>query len=132
MNWLYIFLGFSLLIILHEGGHYAAAKAGVIGFTKALALEVGAQGITANAVAPGLVDTPMLRKSAADFAGSPQEADDLVAAWGRGHPLGRVARPEEVAEAIAFLAGDRASFITGIALPVDGGLLAQVAVVLPN
>ena len=55
-----------------------------------------------------------------------------MATWGRSHPLGRVAKPEEVAEAIAFLVSERASFITGIALPVDGGLLAQVAVALPD
>lgn len=111
---------------------YTASKGALNALARSVAIDEAPNGVRANAVCPGSVDTPMLRKSAADFAGSPQEADDLVAAWGRGHPLGRVARPEEVAEAIAFLAGDRASFITGIALPVDGGLLAQVAVILPD
>ena len=75
----------------------------------------------------------MLRWAAARFSdGTPAAAEDLVATWGRSHPLGRVAKPEEVAEAIAFLVSERASFITGIALPVDGGLLAQVAVALPD
>jgi NAD(P)-dependent dehydrogenase (short-subunit alcohol dehydrogenase family) len=111
---------------------YTASKGALNAFARSVAIDEAPHGVRANAVCPGSVDTPMLRKSAADFAGGPQAADDLVAAWGRGHPLGRVARPEEVAEAIAFLAGDRASFITGIALPVDGGLLAQVAVVLPD
>lgn len=111
---------------------YTASKGALNAFTRSVAIDEAPYGVRANAVCPGSVDTPMLRKSAADFAGGPQGADDLVAAWGRGHPLGRVARPEEVAEAIAFLAGPRASFITGIALPVDGGLLAQVAVILPD
>lgn len=75
----------------------------------------------------------MLRASARAFSdGTDQGAQELVESWGRMHPMGRVARPEEVAEAIAFLAGERASFITGIALPVDGGLLANAAVVLPG
>ncbi len=74
----------------------------------------------------------MLRFAARTFSdGSPQAVEDLIMSWGGMHPLGRVARPEEVAEAVAFLAGDRASFITGIAVPVDGGLLANAAVVLP-
>jgi NAD(P)-dependent dehydrogenase (short-subunit alcohol dehydrogenase family) len=111
---------------------YTASKGALNALARSVAIDEAPHGVRANAVCPGSVDTPMLRKSAADFAGGPQEADDLVAAWGRGHPLGRVARPEEVAEAIAFLASDRASFITGVALPVDGGLLAQVAVVLPD
>jgi NAD(P)-dependent dehydrogenase (short-subunit alcohol dehydrogenase family) len=111
---------------------YTASKGALNALARSVAIDEAPHGVRANAVCPGSVDTPMLRSAAADFTGSPQEADDLVAAWGRGHPLGRVARPEEVAEAIAFLAGDRASFITGIALPVDGGLLSQVAVVLPD
>jgi NAD(P)-dependent dehydrogenase (short-subunit alcohol dehydrogenase family) len=111
---------------------YTASKGALNALARSVAIDEAPHGVRANAVCPGSVDTPMLRKSAADFARSPEEADDLVAAWGRGHPLGRVARPEEVAEAIAFLAGDRASFITGVALPVDGGLLSQVAVVLPD
>jgi NAD(P)-dependent dehydrogenase (short-subunit alcohol dehydrogenase family) len=111
---------------------YTASKGALNALARSVAIDEAPNGVRANAVCPGSVDTPMLRKSAADFAGGPQEADNLVAAWGRGHPLGRVARPEEVAEAIAFLASDRASFITGIALPVDGGLLAQVAVALPD
>jgi NAD(P)-dependent dehydrogenase (short-subunit alcohol dehydrogenase family) len=73
----------------------------------------------------------MLRAAARRFSdGTDAGAEKLIEEWGRMHPLGRVARPDEVAEAIAFLAGDRAGFITGVALPVDGGLLAGLGVVL--
>lgn len=84
-------------------------------------------------VCPGSVDTPMLRLAARRFSdGTPEAEQALVAAWGAVHPLGRVARPEEVAEAVAFLASERASFITGVALPVGSGLFAALAVALPQ
>ncbi|MBN6056684.1 SDR family oxidoreductase [Nonomuraea sp. RK-328] len=111
---------------------YTASKGALNALARSIAVDEAPFNVRANTVCPGSVDTPMLRAAAAGFAGSPQEADDLVAAWGRSHPLGRVARAADVAEAIAFLAGDRAGFITGVALPVDGGLLAQVAVALPD
>ena len=111
---------------------YTASKGALNALVRSIAVDEARNGVRANSVCPGSVDTPMLRAAAAEFSAGPREAEELVAAWGRGHPLGRVARPEEVAEAIAFLAGDRASFITGVALPVDGGLLAQVAVALPD
>lgn len=111
---------------------YTASKGALNAFARSLAVDEAAFGVRANTVCPGSVDTPMLRVAAAGFAGSPEEADELIATWGRSHPLGRVARPADVAEAIGFLASDRAAFITGIALPVDGGLLAQVAVALPD
>jgi NAD(P)-dependent dehydrogenase (short-subunit alcohol dehydrogenase family) len=110
---------------------YAASKAGVVGLTKAIAVDHAAENIRCNAVCPGSVDTPMLRFAAGLFKGDGTE-DDTIRAWGSFHPLGRVARPEEVAEVIAFLAGDRASFVTGAELKVDGGLLAQITVVLPE
>jgi 2-hydroxycyclohexanecarboxyl-CoA dehydrogenase len=93
--------------------HYAAAKAGVIGFTKALALEVGAAGVTANSIAPGLVDTPMLRAS-----GIPP---DLLEQSRRQIPVGRLGTPDDVAAACAFLASDEAAFITGQVLSPNGG-----------
>jgi len=93
--------------------HYAAAKAGVIGFTKALALEVGAQGITANAVAPGLVDTPMLRGS-----GIPPE---MLEQSRRQIPIGRLGTPEDIAAACAFLVSDDAGFMTGQVVSPNGG-----------
>jgi NAD(P)-dependent dehydrogenase (short-subunit alcohol dehydrogenase family) len=110
---------------------YAASKGGVVALTRAMAVDHAAEGIRVNAVSPGSVDTPMLRGAADRWRGS-RTADDLVAEWGRAHPLGRVATPEEVAELIAFLASDRARFITGSEHRVDGGLTAGIAVALPE
>ncbi|MEW1847062.1 SDR family oxidoreductase [Nonomuraea angiospora] len=112
---------------------YTTSKGALNALARSIAIDEAKNGIRANTVCPASVDTPMLRASARAFSdGTDQGAQELVESWGRMHPMGRVARPEEVAEAIAFLAGERASFITGIALPVDGGLLANAAVVLPG
>lgn len=112
---------------------YTTSKGALNALARSIAIDEAKNGIRANTVCPASVDTPMLRASARAFSdGTDQGTRDLVESWGRMHPLGRVARPDEVAEAIAFLAGDRASFITGIALPVDGGLLANAAVTLPG
>ena len=92
---------------------YSAAKAGVIGLTKALAKELGPSGIRVNCVAPGVIDTAMNGHL------SPEE----LAALGEEAPLCRIGRPEEVAQAIYFLASDQASYITGQVLPVDGGMV---------
>ncbi|MBD0282378.1 MAG: SDR family oxidoreductase [Thermoleophilaceae bacterium] len=98
---------------------YSAAKAGVIGFTKTIAIENGRFGITCNAVAPGPIDTPLL-------VGAPERLGDLgkriVEKMIGSTNLRRLGRPEEVAAAIAFLASDDASYITGQALGVSGGL----------
>src|SRR5262245_862875 len=93
--------------------HYAAAKAGVIGFTKALALEVGSRGVTANAIAPGLVDTPMLRGS-----GIPPE---LLEQSRRQIPVGRLGTPNDVAAACTFLVSEEAGFVTGQVVSPNGG-----------
>ncbi|MEV0408851.1 SDR family oxidoreductase [Actinoallomurus sp. NPDC050550] len=112
---------------------YTTSKGALNALARSIAIDEARFGVRANTVCPGSVDTPMLRSAARGFCDGGEEAvAALIASWGRGHPLGRVARPEEVAEAIAFLASDRAGFITGVALPVDGGLLAQVSVVLPQ
>jgi 3-oxoacyl-[acyl-carrier protein] reductase len=92
--------------------NYAASKAGLIGFTKAVALEVASRQITVNAVAPGLIDTDMTRSLAAG-----RQED-----WAARIPLGRLGRPEDVAAAVAFLASDEAAYITGHVLAVNGGM----------
>ena len=98
---------------------YGAAKHGLVGLTKVLALDLAAYGIRVNAVAPGAVETPL---TAAQLAR--EGARERTAA---SHPLGRWAQPEEIAELIAFLASDQASFITGAVVPIDGGFLAGKA-----
>lgn len=92
--------------------HYSAAKAGLIGLTRALAKEVGPSGITVNCVAPGVIDTDMM----SGF--TPQEKADLA----QDTPVGRLGRPEEVADALLFLASDKAGYITGQVLGQNGGL----------
>jgi len=92
--------------------NYAAAKAGVAGFTKSLAREVGSRNITVNCVAPGFIDTDMTRSL-------PNEHQQSLI---QHVPLGRLGRPEEVAAAVAFLASSSASYITGSTLHVNGGM----------
>ena len=112
---------------------YTSSKAALNALARSVAVDEAAHGIRANAVCPASVDTPMLRAAAARFSdGTPAGAQALLDSWGRMHPLGRVARASEIAEVIAFLASDRSSFITGIGLPVDGGLLAAASVALPK
>lgn len=108
---------------------YAASKGTLDALTRAMALDHAADRIRVNAVLPGTVDTPMVRASAELFRGQ-KTGQDVLLEWGRLHPLGRVARPVEIAQAIAFLLSDQGSFITGTTLTVDGGLLAQLSVKL--
>lgn len=111
---------------------YTASKGAVNALVRSIAIDEAVYGVRANAVCPGSVDTPMLRGSARLFSdGSPEGAEEMLQAWGRSHPLGRIARAREIAEVIAFLASTRASFITGADIMVDGGLLAGLAVGLP-
>jgi NAD(P)-dependent dehydrogenase (short-subunit alcohol dehydrogenase family) len=112
---------------------YAASKGALDALVRAMALDEARRGVRVNAVCPGSVDTPMLRASARRFSdGSPEAEDEVIAGWGRMHPMGRVAAPREVAEVVLFLASDRASFITGEDIRVDGGLLAGLPVTLPE
>lgn len=92
--------------------NYAAAKAGLMGFSKSLAREVGSRGITVNVVAPGFIDTDMTRAL-------PEAAREALLGQ---IPLGRLGQPEDIANAVAFLASDKASYITGTTVHVNGGM----------
>ncbi len=94
------------------GPHYTAAKHGVLGLTKAVAKEVAPYGITVNAVCPGLVNTEMVRSTI---------TKDRIKAYTDSFPISRIGQPNEVAELVAFLASDRAAYITGSALDINGG-----------
>ncbi len=93
--------------------NYAASKAGIIGFTKSIALEIGSRGIRCNAVAPGFIETEMTGKL----------DEKTVQLWRDAIPLKRGGRPEDVADACVFLASDMSSYITGQVIQVDGGML---------
>jgi NAD(P)-dependent dehydrogenase (short-subunit alcohol dehydrogenase family) len=96
--------------------HYSAAKAGVVGLTKALALELGPQGITVNTIPPGFVDTPMLRESESrGFLGRGVSQHEATT------PVRRVGQPEDIAAACAFLAREDAGYITGQVIAMNGG-----------
>lgn len=107
----------SVVGLSGQGGqtNYSAAKAGVIGFTKSLAKELGGRNITVNCVAPGYIPTDLTNVL----------SDELKQGMMKMTPLGRFGKPEEVAYASAFLASDEAAFITGVVLSVDGGLVMQ-------
>jgi 3-oxoacyl-[acyl-carrier protein] reductase len=107
----------SITSVVGEAGNagqanYAASKAGLIGFTKAMALEVASRGITVNAVAPGLIETDMTR---AISEGAHEE-------WAKKIPLQRLGTPEDIAAAVRFLASEEAAYITGHVLAVNGGM----------
>lgn len=101
---------------------YTVAKHGLVGMTHSMAVDYAPHGVRVNAVAPGAVDTPMLRDAIAlsdDPAGLRRVIEGM-------NPLGRTARPDEIAEVVAFLASDAASFMTGETVRVDGGLLSRI------
>jgi len=105
------------LVGVGGGVAYCASKHGVVGMTKVAALDYARKGIRVNAVCPGMVHTPMLER----LAGSPER----LLEYGEAQPVGRIAEPRELGDAVAWLLSDEASFVTGAALPVDGGWTAR-------
>ncbi len=100
---------------------YTASKHGVIGLTKVAALECAEQGIRVNAVCPGWIETPMVMERGVQAGANPEVYQQLAEA----HPVKRLGKPEEIAEAVVWLCSDSASFVTGQAMVVDGGYVAQ-------
>ena len=94
--------------------HYSAAKAGITGFTKALAFELGSSGITVNAIAPGLIDTPILKASSVH--------DDTIGAIVRQTPVARIGTPDDIAACCGYIVSEEASFLTGQVLSPNGGM----------
>ncbi len=103
---------------------YCASKGGVVMLTKSLAVEWAAQGIRVNCVCPGVIRTPILDPFLAQAQMTGLKPEEVWERMARAHPIGRVGEPEEVGRTVAFLASDDASFITGVALSVDGGFAA--------
>ena len=110
---------------------YSTSKSAIIGFTRTVAVDYAKEGIRANAVLPASIDTPLLRDAADLFKGD-RSVDAIVVDWGKMHPVGRVGQAAEVADLIAFLVSDRAQFITGAEYKIDGGMMAELGVVLPE
>lgn len=102
---------------------YAAAKGGAMALTRAMALDHADAGVRVNCIAPGTIDTTLVRQNAAHFA--PEDPEGQLRRWGSMHALGRVGTPAEVAGVVGFLLGDEATFVTGATWLVDGGLLAS-------
>ncbi|MBN9237745.1 MULTISPECIES: SDR family NAD(P)-dependent oxidoreductase [Phyllobacteriaceae] len=110
---------------------YTASKGAINALVRAMALDHAPDNITVNSVCPASIDTPMLHW-AADIWKGDNTAEATLDAWGRGHPLGRVGKPAEVADLVAFLASDKARFITGADIKIDGGVLAKLGIVIPE
>jgi len=107
---------------------YAASKGAVNALTRAMALDFAADKIRTVSISPGSIRTPILERSARHFGGPDADVEDVFARFGEAHPLGRIGEPEEVAELVAFLASDRAAFISGSDHLIDGALLAGIGV----
>lgn len=105
---------------------YATSKGGLLALARTLAIDFGKDGIRTNSVSPGPIDTPLLRVAAEKFGGG-KTHEEVYADWGQNLPLRRVGRPNEIAEVIAFLASDRASYVNGADIVADGALLSKLA-----
>lgn len=110
---------------------YTASKGAILALTRAMALDHAGAGIRVNAICPASIDTPMLRW-AADLWKGDSNVDATVEAWGRGHPVGRVGRIDEIAAVAVFLASDLCPFMTGSDIKVDGGVLSKLGIILPE
>jgi len=106
----------SALVGIPTDAIYGAAKHGVVGLTRAAAVEFAGRGVRVNAVCPGLIETPLTQE---------RFGDRLATVAANANPLGRMAQPREIAEAVAWLCSDAASFVVGVALPIDGGATAR-------
>jgi NAD(P)-dependent dehydrogenase (short-subunit alcohol dehydrogenase family) len=106
------------LVVERRTGAYCAAKHGVVGITKTAALEYARKNIRVKAVCPGSAMTPMMMKG---FQQDPRREE----AYKASHSLGRLGTPEDIGEAVVWMSSDEASFVTGLALPVDGGYTAH-------
>jgi NAD(P)-dependent dehydrogenase (short-subunit alcohol dehydrogenase family) len=115
-----VFIGSVCGLVAWEGDvAYNVAKAGLQHLARCIASDYAKTGLRANVIAPGVIDTPLTRNYASGMPGGEAEGLKVLANM---HPVGRYAKPIEIAEATAFLASDKASFITGVVLPIDGGL----------
>jgi NAD(P)-dependent dehydrogenase (short-subunit alcohol dehydrogenase family) len=114
----------SAVIASRNSPVYAALKAGVVGFMRCIAAIGAPDNIRANAIMPGATETPMLAKFFADEGEDQSVLETRLESFYQAVPMGRTCKPEEVAELALFLAGDRSSFITGVAIPIDGGYVA--------
>jgi NAD(P)-dependent dehydrogenase (short-subunit alcohol dehydrogenase family) len=107
---------------------YVASKGAIHALTRAMALDHAHQKIRVNSVSPGSVRTPILELAARTYGGEGVSVEQAFQRFGAAHPIGRIGEPEEVAELVAFLASDRAGFITGSDYRIDGGLTAGIGV----
>lgn len=107
---------------------YAASKGGVHALTRAMAVDCAKDKIRVNSISPGSIRTPLLEYGAAQLATGGKTIDDMIAEFGKSHPVGRVGTTEETGSLIAYLCSDAAAFITGADLRIDGGLTAQLGV----
>jgi NAD(P)-dependent dehydrogenase (short-subunit alcohol dehydrogenase family) len=110
---------------------YAASKGAINSLTRAIAVDHAAEQIRCNAILPASVDPPMLRASARAFSKERTE-DEILAEWGKSHPIGRMASIDDIGELVGFLCSNKSSFITGSSYVIDGGLMTQVPVILPE